>query len=226
MLGPTLWRLLAAIGLAYLPWLWINSEEAWLWWAALAAPVAGALGWRAGKQPAGQGSWLRLWPGALVVAAWGEAWLWVTWWYPVEFSREAWWGGLGAVLGLAAMGWGMALFLGRGAGWSCGRATLWVAAATSVFYAWPIGFGLSGSPHWSPTITALALSCSPAGLALECAGWDWMRMPAIYEAAGADRIGPDLRIGWGSLAGWGALVVGCLLAAGGQIRLRRRTPPS
>lgn len=72
----------------------------------------------------------------------------------------------------------------------------------------------------APRVAALALDLSPATLALECAGLDWMRHPAIYHPAGTDWYS-DRRAPWRApLAGSGALVLGCLAAA---LSVRART---
>ena len=64
---------------------------------------------------------------------------------------------------------------------------------------------------WPPSVTARLLDASPVAWVAESAGIDWMRHPAVYDAAGTAHIGPDLRSGRRSwLAAVGLLVVGCL----------------
>ncbi len=94
---------------------------------------------------------------------------------------------------------------GRGA-----AASLLVTAALTGL---PGGAGLGHLPRWSPSAAARLLDLSPATLLVESAGIDWMRHPAVYAPAGADSIGPDLRLPWrGELAGPVVLLVGCALA--------------
>jgi hypothetical protein len=72
----------------------------------------------------------------------------------------------------------------------------------------------------APRVAALVLDLSPATLALECAGLDWMRHPATYHPAGTDWYS-DRRAPWRApLAGSAALVLGCLAAA---LSVRART---
>ena len=218
-MGPTAYRLVCAIGLAYLPLIGSRTEEQWLWAAALLAPVAGALAWR-GSLP----SFWGLWPGWLVLLAWGEAWMWAAWLLPTGSHSVHFVGALGGLLGLVALGWGLALLGAALVRWDAAGAGLWVAALTLLFAGAPVGYWLSGPAPWGPEATATLLSLCPHGLVLEAAGVDFMRMPGIYDSAGADRIGPDLRIAWGTLAGWGSLVLGCWFVAAGQVLLRRFPP--
>lgn len=138
----------------------------------------------------------------------------------------------GSWLGLAALwcGWALA---GAGSGaravWSdradpgggaprgLGLALAWVA----------LGALLSGLPgrferapegpdrpaSWAqgaPERAALLLDLSPATLAFEVAGVDWMRHPAVYEPAGTDWFSGS-RAPWSAgLAGPLALVLGCV----------------
>ena len=81
--------------------------------------------------------------------------------------------------------------------------------------------GAPGRPL-EPGLAALALDLSPVTLALESAGVDWMRDPAVYDPAGTDRF---LRHRWrGSLAGPLTLLVGCALALAAELRRRRPAP--
>ena len=119
-------------------------------------------------------------------------------------------GGLGATLGLLVLGLG----LGRG----LGMGVLWVGVLGWVACALPAGFWLVDGPAWSPEWTARWLLLDPAALALEAAGVDFLRLPSVYDALGGDALGPGLWIAWGGLAGWGALVVGWVLALLGRLR--------
>ncbi len=69
-------------------------------------------------------------------------------------------------------------------------------------------------PPWSPGVTSWLLDLSPTTLLMESSGVDWMRHPAIYEAAGTDRLGPGLRtVFTGPVAGSATLLVGCVSLA-------------
>jgi len=86
----------------------------------------------------------------------------------------------------------------------------------------PVGGGFLVEP-WPPAIAARLLDLSPATLLAECAGLDWMRHPAVYEAAGAADIDPSLRTAYrGSLAAPMVLVVGCACVFGCDAVVRWR----
>jgi hypothetical protein len=201
-------RLLSALGLALVGPLALASgadAATYLAWLAIVAPSAGclaaALG--VGLVPYGlavPGAWL------LVLAAFDAT------------SRAPlatpFFGGLvvaglfaaGAALGrlarqraaprgAAARGW-------AGAGW-----LLLVAALAAGL---PGRGGAAGAPL-APALASVLLDLSPATLALESAGLDWMRDPAVYDRAGTDRF---QRAPYrGALAGPVTLLVGCLAAA-------------
>jgi len=121
--------------------------------------------------------------------------------------------------GLYAGGFGLGR-LNRGASIP-GAAILFLLA--SLLAGLPILPGILGAPL-PPPVTARLLDLSPATLLAECAGIDWMRHPAIYDAAGTADIDPSLRLPYrGSLAGPLAFVVGCLLAAAGEGIARARS---
>jgi hypothetical protein len=72
---------------------------------------------------------------------------------------------------------------------------------------------------WPPEVASVLLDASPVAWASESAGIDWMRHPAVYDAAGTADIGPDLRTGKRSwLAAVVLLVVGCLSSLSAQPR--------
>ena len=128
---------------------------------------------------------------------------------------------LTVVAGLFAAGWGMGARWPGGAGWTAAAAL----AALALLGALPTLVGLAGDAPWSPGVAARLLDLSPLSLVLESAGVDWMRHPAVYGPAGADALGPDLRLPWrGALAGPTALVVGCAVARAGR-RPRDARPP-
>lgn len=78
---------------------------------------------------------------------------------------------------------------------------------------------------WDPALASRLLDLSPWSLVFEAAGIDWMRHAAMYEPAGALDIDPSLRQPYTpALAGTLALVLGCALALGGELRARRKHP--
>jgi hypothetical protein len=105
-----------------------------------------------------------------------------------------------------------------------GVAVLFLLSA--LLAALPILGGTLGSPL-PPAITARLVDLSPATLLEECAGLDWMRHPALYDAAGTADIDPSLRAPFrGPLAGPLAFVVGCAIAAAGEGIARARSKAS
>lgn len=87
---------------------------------------------------------------------------------------------------------------------------VWFVALATLFDGAAIGWTVLGSgPPFSSSTTAMLLDISPRAFALESSGVDWMRHPSVYEPAGTDRIGPELRTGWsGSVAAYVVLVMG------------------
>ncbi len=72
---------------------------------------------------------------------------------------------------------------------------------------------------WPPEVTSVLLDISPVAWASESGGVDWMRHPAVYDAAGTADIGPNLRTGRRSwLAAVVLLVLGCLSSLSAQPR--------
>ena len=119
--------------------------------------------------------------------------------------------------GLFAAGWGLARGFELGT-----RAAAVASLALTALAILPSAGAVLGRP-WPPAASARLLDLSPATLALESAGVDWMHHPAIYEPAGALDIDPGLRRPWeGKLAGPALLLVGFGLAAFGAGRARRR----
>ena len=119
---------------------------------------------------------------------------------------------------LAAGAAGAGLFL---AGFAVGRAlpperTLaaagGLAGCAALLVVLPLAGGWLAAP-WSGPATAVLLDLSPATLLAECAGVDWLRHPAIYDAAGTADLDPARRSPYvPALAGGIALVLGCALA--------------
>ncbi len=170
-------------------------------------------------------------------------------------SLRPWAAGLGALLGLTAVG-ALGLALGTrglpqppggaavvaglfGLGFGLGALARWLgptgplrAAAlltllVALGSALPVRGGLSarGPAEVSPRVASLLLDLSPLTLAFECAGVDWMRHPGIYGPAGTDWFS-DTRTPWSAgLAGSGALLLGCLSVLVGLVSARDRSGP-
>lgn len=160
-------------------------------WAALAAPVAGAIAARASLGP---------WPWGLAApSAWVLALVWTGASSPRDVPTPLW--AAGAWMGLFALGAAASELLGK----RDVRAP-YVAALISLALncaAWAPG--KLGAP-WSAETTALLIDLSPVALVAECAGLDWMRVEWLYEAAQTDRFE---RAAWrGELAGPTCLLVG------------------
>ncbi len=125
--------------------------------------------------------------------------------------------------GLFAGGFGLGRIAQASSGIG-GAAVLFLVA--SLLAGLPILPGRLGAPL-APAVEARLLDLSPATLVEECAGVDWMRHPAIYDAAGSADIDPSLRRPYrGRLAGPIAFVVGCLVAAIGEGIARARAKRS
>jgi hypothetical protein len=177
-------------------------------WTALAAPAAGHLAGAAPGRPLRLAVPLIVWAvvlGGFVLLAAAPASFWVA----------------PAIAGL--------FLLGTATGrltedvWS--GAALWLTLALALAGA-PLGYGQLAGPL-PPEWTARLLDLSPLSLVLESAGVDWMRHPAVYDAAGTLDIGPELRQAWrGMVAGPALFVVGCFaLAASSACRARTAVPP-
>ncbi len=76
---------------------------------------------------------------------------------------------------------------------------------------------------WPGSATAVLLDASPATLLAECASVDWLRHPAIYDAAGSADIDPRTRSPYRPpLAAGIVLVLGCALALYAERSARAR----
>jgi hypothetical protein len=165
-------------------------------WLALVAPACGAAAAALRSSP---------WPYAAVVpGAWALLLVAVDGGSERDLPTPAW-----AVLALAGL-----YYAGFAAGLAA-RRRAWLAAETALvvaagLVALPLAPGAIGSP-WPPAIAAATLDLSPATLVAECAGVDWMRHPAVYAAAGTDRLERPSYAA--ELAGPAALLVGCALCA-------------
>jgi hypothetical protein len=88
----------------------------------------------------------------------------------------------------------------------------------------PLAGGWLAAP-WPGPWSAILLDLSPATLLVECAGVDWLRHPAVYDAAGTADLDPARRGPFApALAGGIALVLGCVLAVLAA-RIDRRHAP-
>ncbi len=166
--------------------------------AGFGAPVA-SLVWLALLAPAG-GAWMGRW--ARSPQAWTPPVVWAVALLLIGGVPTPLLASL-AIAGLYAAGMGLGAWLSpeRAAG-----AALLIVAALSLA---PTLGGVLERP-WPPLIAARLLDASPVAWVAESAGIDWMRHPAVYDAAGTADIGPDLRSGRRSwLAAVGLLVVGC-----------------
>jgi hypothetical protein len=122
---------------------------------------------------------------------------------------------------------GGAFLLGHAAGTWCRARSLAAAAVLALgalaLACAPFAAGRIGSP-WPPGIASGLLDLSPATLAAECAGVDWMRTPVIYDAVATDRFE---RSAWsGALAGPAALLLGCAARALSSRAAARGARPS
>lgn len=133
-------------------------------------------------------------------------------------------------------GWGLAVLSGLllagtalgGGGRPCARASGLLLFGTLLWILPSMG-GAWGPSPWDPQVGALLLDLAPTTLVSEAAGLDWMRHSLVYGPAGADSMGPEVRLPYrGSLAGPLSLVLGCALALWSR-RLPRdgaASPPS
>lgn len=183
----------------------VPDPLATLVWVAILAPSGGAA--------CGARS-IRLWPLAPVVPI-----AWVLWVAFADALSErdlpslAW--VVLPIAGLFGLGYAHAPRDAEGA-WRRSGSLLLVSALLAAL---PLA-GLVLREAWPPRIAAFVLDLSPATLAAECAGVDWMRQPAIYDGSSTVDIDPALRSPFDPrLAGGVAFVVGCVLAV---VRARAR----
>jgi len=183
-----------AIGLAALV-LGFGAPVGFLAWLTLVASMAGA--W--------MGPWSRSWRAWTPPLAWGLA-LLMTRGLPMPWMAAF------TIASLYAIGMGLGSWLPRER--AAGSCLLLVAALSLA----PT-FGGHLERPLPPAVTARLLDLSPVAWTLESAGVDWMRHPAVYEAAGTANIDPSMRTqhrNW--LAAATLLVVGCLLALSSKTR--------
>ncbi len=167
-------------------------------WLALVAPAAGAL--------AG-GLRLAPWPHALAVpATWTVLLVWNDALAPRDLGSPAY--AALALGGLFAAGYAAGRTAPVRARWTAASALLALAALLVIA---PLGALYLRAP-WPAPVAGILLDLSPATLLAECAGVDWLRHPAIYDAAGAVDLDPRVRGPYRpELAGPLAFVVGCAL---------------
>jgi len=68
----------------------------------------------------------------------------------------------------------------------------WMLAVSVALVMLPVAGGYLRAA-WPGTVTGFLLDASPATLLAECAGIDWLRHPAIYDAAGTADLDPASR---------------------------------
>jgi hypothetical protein len=138
---------------------------------------------------------------------------------PRDLPRPIWAGC--AIAGLFSIGFALGSFSSRSAWRTAGLVLL----VNALLCALPLSGGFLRD-HPPAAVNARLLDVSPATLVVECSGVDWMRHPAIYDAATTSDIDPILRSAYdGRLAGGLVFVVGCALALALQ-RLRDRRWPN
>ena len=183
-----------AVGLAGLI-LGIGAPVGILAWMTLIAAAAGA--W--------MGPWSRSWRAWTPPLVWGLL-LLMTRGLPMPWMAAL------SVASLYAVGMGLGAWLPRE---RAAASSLLLVAALSLAPT----FGGKLERPLPPVVTAHLLDFSPVAWALESAGVDWMRHPAVYEAAGTADIDPSMRTqrrNW--LAAALLLVVGCSLALSAKTR--------
>jgi hypothetical protein len=172
---------------------------AFLTWLAFLAPAVGSL---AGS--------LRIpaWPRAVVIPA---GWMLVLVMVDASGPRglpSPIWAAL-AVGGLFAIGFALGRVLRSDR--ALAAAAGWLALSSLLVFA-PAAGAVLRAP-WPADASAVLLDASPATLLAECAGIDWLRHPAVYDAAGTADIDPRARSPYSPpLAAGIVLVLGCALA--------------
>ncbi len=190
-----------------------NNEPdpvALLVWLSLVAPAVGV---------ACSALRLRFWPAAVLVPA--------TWMFLIVFAdalsardlpRPIWSGC--AIAGLFSLGFALGSLPTR----STWRTAGIILLVNALLCALPLSGGFLRD-HPPAQVNARLLDLSPATLVVESSGVDWMRHPAIYDAASTSDIDPILRSAYdGRLAGGLVFVVGCALAFALQRVRDRRWP--
>lgn len=209
-------HLLVALGLAAvaLPGALAGSRGepdpvAFLTWLAFVAAPAGAL--------AG-GLRVPAWPHAAAIpGVWMLVLVGVDGLAPRDLETPAW--AALAATGLFALGYAVGRALRRERTASVAASLL---ALCAVLVLAPVSGGFLRAP-WPGGASAVLLDASPATLLAECAGVDWLRHPAIYDAAGTADIDPRTRSPYRPpLAAGIVLVLGCTLALFAERSARAR----
>jgi len=183
---------------------------AFLVWLAFVAPAAGAVAGALRLAPwphaaAVPGAWMLL---LVTVDAWGTR----------DLATPIW--AALAATGLFAAGFAVGRFAPDRLRWRAPAAVLVVAALAVLA---PVAGALLRAP-WPAEAGARLLDLSPATLVAESAGVDWLRHPAVYDAAGSFDIDPRSRSPYPpALAGGIAFVLGCALAAAAEAFARSRS---
>ncbi len=212
----------------------VSARSLSIAFAVAAVGALGALpGSRSGPDPVALLAWLSIWslPAGFACGAAGLA-LW-----PLAPVVPGLWMGLVAFVDGASIrdlptpAWSAHAFSGLfAAGLGLGRLApraLWCGVGVLLlvcgfFAILPAGGGILDRPL-PAHVNAVLLDLSPTTLLAECAGLDWMRHPAMYEAAGTVDIDPSMRSAWrGILAGPAVFLLGCCLAVAGDRIARTR----
>jgi hypothetical protein len=186
---------------------------AFLVWLAFVAPAAGALAGTLGLAPwphaaAVPGTWMLL---LVAVDALGAR----------DLATPVW--AALAATGLFALGFALGRLAPAHLRWRAPAAVLALAVVTTLA---PFAGALLRAP-WPPASSATLLDLSPATLLAECGGVDWLRHPAVYDAAGSSEIDPRSRSPYRpALAGQLAFVLGCAFAAAAETFVRSRSARS
>jgi len=97
----------------------------------------------------------------------------------------------------------------------------WMLALAVVLVLMPVSGGILRAA-WPGTATEVLLDASPATLLAECAGIDWLRHPAVYDAAGTADLDPSSRSPYSPALAASLVAVLGSLAALLAVRLARR----
>jgi len=213
--GPLMWGTSLA-GLTTL--VWGMDPIALLSFQALIAPAVGFALARAGCSMGSGAATSVLWSLAVLASA------------ELAGGMPAPLWGSCVVIGLLYAGFGLGYVDGRGArafGVGARLCLLFTALVAALPLSGALGGGGAPLAERHPGLAALLLDASPVGLALECAGVDWMHGDArVYRHGGVEWLGgPDVvRRPWrGMVAGPAVLLVGCAIGAMLASCTRRRS---
>ncbi len=126
---------------------------------------------------------------------------------PRDLATPIW--AAAAALGLFAIGHAVGRSSRRENGAASAAALLAISALLVLL---PVAGAILRAP-WPGSASARLLDASPMTVLAECAGIDWLRHPAVYDAAGTSDIDPRTRSPYSPpLAGGIVLVLGCASA--------------